>query len=129
MATAVIGTGRPRNRRIRLSTPARPPAPQLRASAANPYPSAPQATKAVNTPGGPSLRGPAAKKTVGRVGPGAGNARPNVGRGPGGNLAILRNPKMALRVGVPKVGLRGTKVVQRTQTARKNLLGPGVRDK
>jgi hypothetical protein len=97
--------------------------PQVRSTKANPFPSAPQATKAVMSPTGPSLRGKvAAKKTTGRVGPGAGGGVSN--RGPTGSFKVIRRPKMGLRVGVPKVGLKGKAVTKRIVKARKNLAGP-----
>lgn len=97
-------------------------APQVRSTKANPFPSAPQARKAVMSPTGPSLRGKvAAKKTTGRVGPGAGGVSD---RGPTGSFKVIRRPKMGLRVGVPKVGLKGKGVTSRIVKARKNLAGP-----
>lgn len=88
--------------------------PVYKATKARPFPSAPQAKKAVMSPVGPSLMKATAKKTTGRVGPVA------AGRG----MPIIRNRRMGLRVGVPKVALKGKGVTSRIVKARKNLAGP-----
>ena len=96
--------------------------PVVRSTKRHPFPSAPQAKKAVMSPVGPSLMKATAKKTTGRVGPGTGGGVSD--RGPTGSFKVIRRPKMGLRVGVPKVGLKGKGVTSRIVKARKNLAGP-----
>lgn len=124
--TTIVGkapTPNPRKKTVNVGTPStvanNPNPKRVMTSAGNfsggligtktsPFPSAPQGKRAGMTRGGPSLMGnnkPGGNKP---------KIRPN-------GFAIVRGPRMAQRVGVPKTGLRSQKTTARIRTARENL--------